>query len=54
MAPSSLHERLKTLYPLACLLVGPDDAPDLLLRAYGQVVGAFRRGALGDLPVDAE
>lgn len=37
MAPSSLHERLKTLYPLACLLVDPDDAPDLLLRVYGQV-----------------
>lgn len=27
---------LKTLYPLACLLVGPEEAPDLLLRVYQQ------------------
>ncbi len=31
---TSLLSALTTLYPAACLLVGPDAAPDLLLRAY--------------------
>lgn len=29
---------LKTLYPLACLLAGPEEAPNLLLRVYQQAV----------------
>lgn len=33
---SPLLETLKTLYPLACLLAGPEEAPDLLLRVYQQ------------------
>lgn len=33
---SSLSGPLKTLYPLACLLAGPDEASDLLRRVYRQ------------------
>ncbi len=29
-----LLDPLNTLYPIACLMVGPDDAPDLILRTY--------------------
>ena len=31
---SPLLDHLTTLYPFACLLVGPDEAPDLLLHVY--------------------
>ena len=36
----SIPGPVKTLYPLACVLVGPEDAPTLLLRVYREAASA--------------
>ena len=48
---SPLLDHLTTLYPFACLLVGPDEAPDLLLHVYQKATERPRTERPEDLQV---